>query len=355
VPNAGSIADFAARTRAARRVLVVDLGFLGDSIHLVPALWEVRRHYTNAALHLVSTPVACEVVAMAGCMDQLWPLENMPGRRSLRQQARVIHALRSAGFDAAITLNAVDRSIILTALSGARERLGLLGGRRHFWNAWAIRDWLPQPDASLPMFEQRRQALASAGFALDRARFDLRLTAEAQTWAEAEVPVGAVHLSLNSASPLKEWPAGHYARLSELVGQAIPEVTFVLSATGNPREQARLDEFFRRTRHCGVRRLPAGLSIAQLAAALRRCRLHVGPDSGVIHLAMALGVPTISLFRERAGCHAWLPVGAIHRHVLAPCACESDRNSRCARAGQAQCLKAITPQNVARLVIEALR
>ena len=36
--------------------------------------------------------------------------------------------------------------------------------------------------------------------------------------------------------------------------------------------------------------LPPGLPIAELAAVLRRCRLHVGGDSGVLHLAVALGM-----------------------------------------------------------------
>lgn len=404
--TAVELADFYNTTRDARKVIVVDLGFLGDAIHLLPALWEMRRHYPAAALHVLTTPVATEVLALAGCADRLWPLELMPGRRSLAGQRQLLAAVRRERFEVAINLSAADRSILLTALTGARHRLALLGGRRHFWNAWLVSHWLPQPDPELPVFEQRRQALTAAGFALTPAmvapdvaglsdpassgapassrleassvwsapsqsgletgvpattayrpalaEFGLSVPSAAAEWAATAAPAGALHLSLNSANPLKEWPVGHYAQLAERLLAHHPQTGIVLSASSSAREQARLDAFFAEFSDARVQRLPAGLTIAQLAAVLTRCRLHIGPDSGVIHLAMALGVPTISLFRQRGGYRAWLPAGETHRHFLAPCGCESDRGSPCAKLGQAQCLAGIVPETVARLAAQLL-
>lgn len=346
--------EFLARTRAARRVLVVDQGFLGDAIHLLPALWELRRNYVAARLEVVTTPVAGAVLAMAGCADRLWPLELMPDKRSLRAQWRLVRALRRERFDVAVNLNASDRSIILTGLSGARWRLGLSGGRWHFWNRWCIPHWLPEPDADLPVFEHHRRALAGAGFELGPSRFDLRVPDEERAWAERTVPPSSLHVSLNSANPLKEWPVRHYAAMTATVLARRPETAIVVSGTPKTREQARLDEFCRLAQDPRVQRLPATLSIAQLAAVLDRCRLHLGPDSGVIHLAMALGVPTVSLFRQRGGYRAWLPVGEIHRHVMAPCSCEDDRGSKCERRGEPECLAGVEPGTISALVLAAL-
>lgn len=348
------VGEFLAHTRTARRVLVVDQGFLGDSIHLLPSLWELRRNYPQAALDVVTTPVACGVLELAGCADRLWPLELMPEKRSLRDQWRLVWSLRRARHDVAVNLNASDRSIILTGLCGARWRLGLPGGRWHFWYRWCIPHWLPEPDASLPVFEHHRQALRGGGFELGPVRFDLRIPEQSRRWAEGLVPGHALHVSLNSANPLKEWPVRHYAALASLVLDQWPDVALVVSGTPSVREQARLDEFFRLVRDPRVRRLPAGLTIAQLAAVLGRCRLHLGPDSGVIHLAMALGVPTVALFRQRGGYRAWLPVGDAHRPVLAPCTCEDDRGSKCEARGEPECLAGVSAEHVAALVTEAL-
>ena len=354
VPSRFPVGEFLARTRAAQRVLVVDQGFLGDAIHLLPSLWELRRNYGAASLEVVTTPVACEVLALAGCADRLWPLELMPDKRSLRAQWRLVRSLRRQRYDVAVNLNASDRSIILTGLSGARRRLGLSGGRWHPWYRWCIPHWLPEPNPDLPVFEHHRQALLSGGFELRTVRFDLRVPDEARAWAEGAVPLGAIHLSLNSANPLKEWPVRHYVELSTTVRDRQPDTSVVVSGTRSAREQSRLDEFFRVVKDPRVLRLPAGLSIAQLAAALRRCRLHVGSDSGVIHLAMALGVPTVSLFRQRGGYRAWLPPGEAHQHVLAPCTCADDRGSKCERRGEPECLAGVGPGHVAGMVLEAL-
>ncbi len=43
---------FFERTRAAKKVMVLDLGFLGDTVHLLPALWMVRQAYPQAELHV---------------------------------------------------------------------------------------------------------------------------------------------------------------------------------------------------------------------------------------------------------------------------------------------------------------
>ena len=94
------LADFYNTTRGARKVIVVDLGFLGDSVHLVPACWELRRHYPEAQIHTVSAPVGAEFLALAPCVDRAWALELDPRRRTLSDSLRLVHALRRERFDA---------------------------------------------------------------------------------------------------------------------------------------------------------------------------------------------------------------------------------------------------------------
>ena len=45
--------EFYEESRSARRVMLLDLGFLGDSIHLLPALWVLRKAYPEAELHVM--------------------------------------------------------------------------------------------------------------------------------------------------------------------------------------------------------------------------------------------------------------------------------------------------------------
>ena len=98
-------------TRHARKIIVVDLGFLGDSLQLVPALWEIKRHYPQAELHVVAAPVGAEVLQLARCVDRVWPVELEPHRRTLRQQWVTVRALRRERFDLAFNFSGAERTI----------------------------------------------------------------------------------------------------------------------------------------------------------------------------------------------------------------------------------------------------
>jgi heptosyltransferase I len=344
----------AAFWRQAAKIIVVDLGFLGDSIHTIPALWELRRQCPQAQVQVLSSLLGCAVFRLAPCVDRLWPFELDPARRSWREQFKLAGALRREQFDIALNFSGADRSIFWTYLSGARHRIAHAAGRCHLWNSWLIPHWVPRQDRTWPVFEQRRQVLAACGCDLQAPRFDLRLAQEDVDWAGREVPGCPVHLSLNSANPLKEWPVEHYAALIRELWKHDESLAFIASGTTHPRELDRLRSLERSMGDPRFRLAPAGLSLGRLAALLKHCRLHVGPDSGVIHLAMALGVPTVSIFRDLPGYTEWLPAGPDHRHLAGACSCTHDRNSPCAQAGWALCLEKITPFQVAAQVMTLL-
>ena len=353
--EADSLTGLYEQTGAARKIIVVDLGFLGDSVHLVPALWEIKRHYPQAELHALAAPVGGEVLRLAPCVDRVWPLELAPDKRTWREQWRIMRALRRERFDVAFNFGGNDRTIITTALTGARWRVAHAAGRAHFWNRWLIANWVPKQDPDVAVFEQRRRLLAECGFNLAATRFDLKLPDEATQWAAKVVPEGMVHLSLNSANPLKEWPVGHHANMLRMLWRELPSLKVVATASLSEREQERLRQLFAAVNDPRLVRLPERLSIAQLAGVLKRCRLHIGPDSGVIHLAMALGVPTISFFRAQGAYRAWLPPGSAHHVMSEPCNCADQYEAPCERLGRAECLARIEPKSVAELVRSQLK
>ena len=339
------LAGFYAQTRAAKKILVVDLGFLGDTVHLVPALWEIKRHYPQSVLHVLTSPVGAEVLDLAPCADRAWAVELYPGKRTLRRQLAILLALRREGFDLAFNFSGADRTIFMTALAGARWGVTHQAGRRHFWSGWLCAHWVPRQSTEQPVFEQRRAVLAACGFELAPARFDLSVPADAAAWAAAHVPRGALHLSVNASTYLKEWPLSHWIKLAQLLLQRDPQAQLVATGSADPREQARLRELAAAVSQPRLRTF-AGLTVAQLAALLARCSRHLGADSGVLHLAVALGVPTRSIFREYPGLKEWLPRGPQDRHLTAPCACASKVRETCRRSQTAECLSGISPEAV---------
>ena len=345
-----TLIGFYERSHAARKILVVDLGFLGDSVHLVPALWEIKRHYPAAELHTLSAPVGAEAMQLAPCVDRprAFPL-SAPSPPWWRHWD-LLWALRRERFDLAFNFSGADRTLFMTALAGARWSLAVAGGRKHLWSNWLVRNQVARRSPEMPVYEQRRQVLAACGFELGAPRWDLRLPETAVRWAEARVPAGAIHFSINASTPLKEWPLEHWIELARRLLAKEPLARIIATGSANVREQERLRSLAAGVGDDRLTVLPSGMTIAELAAALQRSRLHIGADSGVLHLAMALGVPTMALFRDYAGTAEWLPRGEPHRHLLAPCPCANLKNPPCAVEDKALCLARITPEQVMALL-----
>ncbi len=346
-----SLPTFFTRTRTAKKIIVVDLGFLGDAVHLIPALWEIKRHYRQAALHVLTSAVGAEVLSLAPCVDRAWIFPLGPKSPPWWRHWNIIRELRREQFDLALNFSGADRTIFLTALTGAKWQAMRAGSRRHFWSRWLIQDQVPLENTERPVYEQRRSVLEALGFPpLQPARFDLRLPADAIARAEKSIPPGAIHLSINASTPLKEWPLARWIELGKQLLRENNSLSLVASGSRREREQARLREWAEGISDVRGRLLPVDATIADLAAALQRCRLHIGNDSGVLHLAAALGVPTFSIFRDYPGLKEWLPPGEKHRHVLAPCPCAARSDPPCLVSGEAVCLASISAETVAREV-----
>jgi ADP-heptose:LPS heptosyltransferase len=340
-------------TRDARKVIVVALGFLGDSLQLIPALWEIKRNYPQAQLHVATTPLGGEVVRLVPCVDRVWPVARNPRQSTWRRDWATVKAMRRERYDLAINLSSSDRTILWTFLTGARCRVAHTGPRTPFWRTWLIPRWVPRQPPGMPAAEQHRQVLAACGLALSAPRWDFSLPEAAQERAEGLVPAGAIHCSVNASSPLKEWPLENWIGWAKQLLASDPQLRLVATASPQPREQERLQGL---SRAVGSKRLTAlsGLSIAELAAVLRRCRLHVGADSGVLHLAVAVGLPTVSLFRDYHDASAWTPAGPAHRVFLAPCVCVNRKAQPCAPAQRAACLARLDVGQILAATLERL-
>jgi ADP-heptose:LPS heptosyltransferase len=156
-------------------------------------------------------------------------------------------------------------------------------------------------------------------------------------------PVTLCHLA--TSQPKKEWPLAHWAELYRRAVAAGHELVFCTGVA--PREQALLENFKQQVPGAPV--LPIIADLPTFLAVLKGARLFISGDTGPLHFAAGLGVPTIGLFGPSpAG--EWAPLGSQHRALQAEnCACGSD-TSVCLSA--IPCMAAIAPEAVLRLLPE---
>jgi ADP-heptose:LPS heptosyltransferase len=337
-----ALSEFYQRTKSARKIIVVDFGFLGDSVHLIPALWEIKRNYPQAELHTLSAELGAEVLKMAPCVDVAWgvPLSPPPPFwKSFGFQQK----LRREKFDLAINFSGSDRTIFVTAATGAKWRVAQQGSREHFWAKWLIPHWVPRQVNDVIVLEQRRRMLATLGMSLHQTRFDLRVPDEAKKWAVKNIPERAIHFSLNASLPTKEWPIENWIQLANKILTDERGFHIVATASSKEREQTRLRAFADGLKNQRVRSIASG-SIAQLVALLERCVLQVGGDSGVTHLATAVGTPTFSFLRDYPAIKDWMLTGAKDRQIVVTCECIKRGETFPACMNGAKCLVGISPE-----------
>lgn len=348
-----ALSEFYQQTKSARKIIVVDFGFLGDSVHMIPALWEIKRNYPQAQLHTLSAELGAEVLKLAPCVDRAWGFPLGPKSPPWWRGMGMLRAIWRENFDLAINFSGSDRTIFVTAFTGAKWRVAQLGARDHFWAKWLIPNWVPRQSNDVIVSEQRRRMLATLGMSLQPPRFDLVIPDVAAQWATVTVPKRSVHFSINASSCVKEWPVENWIQLANKVLTSAPDLNIVATASPKQREQERLKAFADGVQSKRVKTVVSA-SMVQLAALLQRCVLQVGGDSGVTHLATAVGTPTFTFLRDYPAIKDWMVTGEKHRQIVISCDCINRRENACEALGKSKCLGTITVERAFEVIREQI-
>lgn len=311
--------NFFARTRAAKKVMVLDLGFLGDTVHLLPALWMIRQAYSSAELHVT---VASHVTTLMNCVpwvNRTWGYMRFPRHATLRENFAMVAALRREKFDVLINLNGSDRSSWLTFFSGARERLGRVpeDGGPPFWRQMFTAH-IQHPFDGEPIYVQRCRCLEKVGFPFLPPEFHVEIAPEnlgATDIVEADAG-NYFHISPFTTADYKELPPAQMAEFIIALAKKFPEKKIVLSCAPTAREQNKMTELLALLPQIPWRVFAGNLNLTQLAAVIKNSAAHFSGDTGTMHLAAMTATPFVVWFWPNPGQHEWIPVGEKHRVIV---------------------------------------
>jgi ADP-heptose:LPS heptosyltransferase len=322
------------------KILAIQFKYFGDAVLMTPALRAIRERFPDCALHLLVPAEVAPLVEHLPWLTKLWPMPRNRGHASLKQSWPVLRALRAERFDRSVDFSGNDRSAIMSLLCGARERLGPFhpGGflGRHFCYTRRV------PVTPLDRHETLRSLHVLSGWGIDSTR---SLETEIHTDPALDPAAGQIlkerkiigHIA--SSQPKKEWPLACWARLHQMTAAAGLKLVF---STGiGAREESLLAEFKRLAPGAPV--LPPVPNLALYLAVLKRAGAFVSGDTGPLHFAAGVGVPTLALFGATS--HTlWAPIGPRHRLLTgSPCSC-SGHVDVCQSANP--CMAAITPEQV---------
>jgi ADP-heptose:LPS heptosyltransferase len=343
--------------QAQERILIFRIGELGDTLIALPALHAIREAFPSAHIALLGNVdsearhVTPRQTLPAGLIDEWLSYPSGNSRPSLSVTIRLLTRLRRAHFDLLVYLAPrirssadVRRDLFFFRLAGIRTVVGNEG----FEPLSPLTSPLPvvehEADHLLSRLSRSGIPVPPAG----KAKIDLILSIEERrtvvAWLREHVPAkslgGLIGFGPGSKWPSKVWPE---ERFSELGCRLIREQNIYPIVFGGPEDRELADRLIgvwgKGTNAAGL------LSPRQAAAALSRCAMYVGNDTGTMHLSAAVATPCVVVMCAQDWPGHWNPYGKGHLVLRRSVACEGCLLKVCVSEGM-RCLKEIEVDEV---------
>ncbi len=275
------------------RILFVKTSSLGDVIHNCPAVSDLRRCFPNAVIDWVVEEPFAAVVALHSAVRRVIPVAVRRWRSRLllpsvwREIQDFRRSLRTQAYDLVIDSQGLLKSaLIARGARGVKHGFDAVSAREPVASRfYAVRHAVPR---ELHAVERNRRLTAAAAGFEPGGRCDYGLVPRAGDPIPLIKPF-CVLLGMTSRAD-KLWPEEHWAELARSLAARGLEC---ILPWGSEAEQARCRRIAARS---GSGSVPRALSLGELASMMVGARAVFGVDTGLTHLAAALGVPAIGLY-----------------------------------------------------------
>jgi heptosyltransferase-2 len=322
-------------------ILIVPYMWIGDFVRCHSVVTVLRRRFPDRPVDLLATAVCAPLADYMPGVRQAIVADLPRGRLALSQQTALADRLKREGYGMALTMPRTWKSALAPFLAGIPERVGFAGEARFF----LIND-VRFGERRLPRMIDRCAMLALPRGAEQPAQWpmpELKVAAsEAASWrarrglAADGRPV--VALAPGAVGPSKRWPTASYAALArQLTADGIS--VWIL---GGPGEKSLASEI---AGDSGARDL-TGNDLRDAILALASASVAISNDSGLLHVAAALGTPSIGIFGPTSPWH-WAPLNplAAVMETKTTLDCRPCHKPEC-RLLHHRCMRDIVPEQV---------
>ena len=333
------------------KVLLVRLRSIGDTVLSTPSLYALRRFLPNAQIDILIEDWVAPVLDGHPHVDNVLVLE----RGGVISRARVARQIRSTGYDVVYNLHGGTTATFLTRATGARHRVGLKSYQyAHLHNHQAPSPLVLWGQQKTHSVEQQLALLGWTGVPVtDRPRTHLAVTQKAADVINQRLAQGGLYdgdialIHPATAFATKQWATQNFARVAEwLAERGIASV-----AVGAPQDREILKSLLEQA---AVPITSLDLSLPEVAALAARSRIFVGNDSGIAHIAAAVGTPSVVIFGSSNVAH-WRPWNkAAAEVVLEEMSCQPCHGYFCEKFPQPECILRVPVERVVAAIDRAL-
>ena len=324
------------------KVLLVRLRSIGDTVLATPSLYALRRFLPKATIDILVEDWVAPVLDEHPHADNVVVLGG-----GMISRAGVARRIRAARYDVVYNLHGGTTATFLTRATGARHRVGLKTYQyAHLHNHQAPSPLLLWGQQKTHSVEQQLALLGWTGVPVtDRPRTHLAVTHEAAAAVDqrlADAGLAQRQLALihpATAFATKQWATKNFARVAE----SLDERGFAPVAIGAPEDSEILKSLLDESR---VRITSFDLSLPEVSALAARSRIFVGNDSGIAHIAAAVGTPSVVVFGSSNMAH-WRPWNkAAAEVVFEEMACQPCHGYFCEKFPEPECILRVPVERV---------
>ena len=274
------------------RIGIVMMSAVGDVVHVLPLLHALKRRHPAARVTWVLQPGPAMLVRGHPLVDEILLFQRKAGFGAFLGIRR---DLAARPFDLVLALQVYLKAGIITSFAHAPVKLGFDRARARDGNWLFTTDRIPPHPLGQHVQDQYLEFLAALGVPAGPLTWGLGPWDGERAWqreffAPVERPVAA--MVIGTSKPDKDWIAERWATVCDALWHDFG-LQPVLCGGESPRELASRDAI---TRHSSATVISAlGSGLRRLTAILDGAALVLSPDTGPLHISVALDKPVVSL------------------------------------------------------------
>lgn len=279
-----------------RKILVIKMNLLGDTIAFIPTIESIRAGFSDASISLLTTKIGEEILNGSNLVNE-FIVCGLYEIRTVKGFIRTLWKLRKEKFDVAIaSSDSSSYVLLLMFLAGIPRRFGFSNPKLSFLLTVRIPFENHKHHALLNLALAKALGIEPVNkrpmievFTGDRITVDRLLDSKGLKKTDRFIV-----LHPGSNRPSRRWPLERFAELIDLLSAEDPTVRIV--CVGTAEEKPLVLSLIEQTRTGNLIDIIGETSVKQLAYLLSIAKLFIGHSTGPLHIAYAAGTPTVSLW-----------------------------------------------------------
>ncbi len=337
-----------------KRVLVVRLRSIGDTVLTTPSLIALRRFLPEARIDILLEDWVAPVLEGFDAVDNILTIG-----KDAKSRIKIARQIRKNKYDVVFNLHGGTTSTFFVRASGAKHRVGFANYRYSFLYNHLLSS--PLDFWKQEFTHSAEQQLALLGFVgvpvEDKPKSLLKVTKSAENsikekLAKSQIPNPKSQIALLhpvAAFDTKQWATENFARVAEfLQKRGLPSV-----AIATKKEREVLDNLKQ------ISSVPIltfdDLTLPEITALAEQAKIFIGNDSGIAHIAAAVNTPGVVIFGS-SNINHWRPwTDARHEIVYEKMPCQPCAGYFCKEFDEPQCIKRVSVESVIKAIENVLK